>query len=516
MASSEPEDPGPVRGGCPPLVRMSRIEKSYPGVKALRGVDLTVHAGQVMGLVGENGAGKSTLLKILAGAIAPDAGTIEVDGAATTLRSPRDSQKAGIAVIYQELMLAEHLSVAENVFAGREPSRRGRGIDFRAMNAATAALLARLGVKVAPTERVGRLNVARRQMVEIAKALSMQARLIVMDEPTSSLTEDEVDSLLGVVRALSAEGVGVVYVSHRMREVFDVATDVTVLRDGALVTAAPIASLTPDAVVRHMVGRDLVDMYGRREQPLAADAPEVLRVTGLRAEPRVIDVGFSVRAGEIVGMAGLIGAGRTETALCVFGSLSRTAGELHLDGRQVTLGSPRAAIAAGVAYVPEDRKAHGLFLGLPVRTNISSARLDLVCRAGVVSGAREDDLARRLVRDLTVKTSSVETTVGTLSGGNQQKVVLARWLAHLPKVLILDEPTRGVDVGAKAEIYRLVREVAAMGVAILMISSELPEVLGLSDRILVMREGRLVGELDGPTASEEQVMALATGVEVLT
>jgi ABC-type sugar transport system ATPase subunit len=503
----------------PPLIRMQGIVKSYPGVRALRGVDLVVEPGQVMGLVGENGAGKSTLLKVLAGAITADEGTIEVEGHPTELRTPRDSRDAGIAVIYQELMLAEHLSIAENVFAGREPSRGWRGVDFPAMRRDTASLLRELGIKASPNEQVGRLNVARRQMVEIAKALSTNARIIVMDEPTSSLTEDEVETLLALVARLRERGVSVVYVSHRMREIFAVADAITVMRDGELVGVHRTADVTPDQVVKMMVGRELIDMYGTRPAPPTGPqgAPRraptpVLTVRGLHAGPRVRDVSLTVSAGEIVGLAGLVGAGRSETALAVFGHLHRTEGSVLIDGTEVHLRSPREAIAAGIAYVPEDRKQQGLFLGLPIRTNMSSACLDDVSSNGVLSTRRDRALAERLSKDLRVKASSVETAVGTLSGGNQQKVILARWLARQPKVLILDEPTRGVDVGAKSEIYRLIRSIAAEGVAVLMISSELPEVLGLSDRVLVMREGCLVGELDGPTAHEHEVMAMATGV----
>jgi len=495
----------------PPLIRMRGIVKSYPGVRALQGVDLVVEPGQVMGLVGENGAGKSTLLKVLAGAVTADEGTIEVAGRKVELRSPRDSRDAGIAVIYQELMLAEHLSIAENVFAGREPGRRWGGVDFKAMRQDTADLLRELGIAASPKDQVGRLNVARRQMVEIAKALSTDARLIVMDEPTSSLTEDEVERLLALVQRLRERGVSVVYVSHRMREVFAVADAVTVLRDGELVGVHRTSDVTPDEVVRMMVGRDLIDMYGTRPGPLPQSTP-VLEVRGLNAGPRVRDVSLSVHAGEIVGLAGLVGAGRSETALAVFGHPRPHTGSVLVEGVEMRLRGPREAIAAGIAYVPEDRKKQGLFLNLPIRTNMTATCLDDVSRGGVLSGRRDRALAARLAGDLRVKASSTEMAVGTLSGGNQQKVVLARWLARRPKVLILDEPTRGVDVGAKAEIYRLIRQIAADGVAVLVISSELPEVLGLSDRVLVMREGRLVGELDGAQAQEHEVIAMATGV----
>ncbi|HEX8498941.1 MAG TPA: sugar ABC transporter ATP-binding protein, partial [Actinomycetales bacterium] len=431
-------------------------------------------------------------------------------------RTPRDSQQAGIAVIYQELMLAEHLSIAENVFAGREPTTSWGSVDFARMRRRTAELLAGLGVAAHPDDQVGHLNVARRQMVEIAKALSMDARLIVMDEPTSSLTEDEVETLLDLVRGLRERGVSVVYVSHRMREIFAVADAITVMRDGSLVGVHQVTDVTPDQVVTMMVGRDLVDMYGTRPAPPAEASVPVLEVRGLHAGPRVQDISFTVGAGEIVGMAGLVGAGRSETAMAVFGQNRPSAGTVLVEGREVNLRNPREAIAAGIAYVPEDRKQQGLFLGLSIRTNMSSACLDDVSSGGVVSHRKDRALAGRLAKDLQVKASSVETAVGTLSGGNQQKVVLARWLARRPKVLLLDEPTRGVDVGAKAEIYRLVREIAAEGVAVLVISSELPEVLGLSDRVLVMREGRLVGEMDGSEATEQQVMALATGVHEMT
>jgi ABC-type sugar transport system ATPase subunit len=494
-----------------PLIVMRGIVKNYPGVKALRGVDLRVDPGQVMALVGENGAGKSTLLKVLAGAETADAGTIEIDGTAVSLRTPRDSQAAGIAVIYQELMLAEHLSISENVFAGREPTRPGRGVHFQAMHRATAKLLAELKIDARPTDQVGRLNVARRQMVEIAKALSMNARLIVMDEPTSSLTEDEVTTLLALVRRLKARGVSIVYVSHRMREIFAVADAITVMRDGALVGVHQISEVTPGEVVKMMVGRELVDMYGQRPAIRASMTP-VLEVDGLNAGPRVRDISFTVAAGEILGMAGLVGAGRTETAMAVFGMGRTTSGTVRVDGKRLRLRNPGEAMAAGIAYVPEDRKREGLFLGLPIRTNITSASLGDLSRMGIIGRRKDRNLAMRMARSLRVKAPSVETAVGTLSGGNQQKAVLARWLARRPRVLLLDEPTRGVDVGAKAEIYRLIRDIAAEGVAVVVISSELPEVLGLSDRVLIMCEGRLVGELDAGVADEEQVMALATGV----
>lgn len=495
-----------------PLVAMRAITKRYPGVVALNGVDFEVRSGEVMALVGENGAGKSTLLKILAGAEHADEGTIEVEGEPVQMADPREAQRRGIAVIYQELNLAEHLSVAENVFVGREPRTRVGTIDRADMNRRTGQLLRELRVTASPSTVVGRLNVARRQMVEIAKALSMDARVIVMDEPTSSLTEQEVQTLLQLVRELRAKGVAVIYVSHRMREIFEISDRITVMRDGRLVGVRETAEITPDNVVTMMVGRELTDLFGGETRERATSQNPVLEVTGLNAGDRVKDVSFVVRPGEIVGFAGLIGAGRTETAHAIFGSKARTSGEVRVNGEAISPKHPDDAIRHGVVLVPEDRKREGLFLGLPVRTNIASPSLKRLSRWGFVKGGAEAALSREQAKRLNLRASAVDVPVRTLSGGNQQKVVLARWLALNPKVLLLDEPTRGVDVGAKAELYRIIRGVAREGVGVVVISSELPEVLGICDRIIVMREGRIVGELDALNATEEAVMSLATGV----
>lgn len=495
-----------------PLVAMSGITKRYPGVVALDGVDLEVRPGEVMALVGENGAGKSTLLKILAGAEHPDEGTIEVDGTPVQMVGPREAQRRGIAVIYQELNLAEHLSVAENVFVGREPRTRIGTVDRTEMNRRTAKLLDELHVAASPSTVVGHLNVARRQMVEIAKALSMDARVIVMDEPTSSLTEHEVATLLQLVGELRARGVAVIYVSHRMREIFEIADRVTVMRDGRLVGVRETAELTPDDVVTMMVGRELTDLFGGETSERSVSDECVLEVEGLCSGDRVKDVSFSVRPGEIVGFAGLIGAGRSETAHTIFGSRPRTSGVVRVDGKPLSPRHPQDAIRHGVVLVPEDRKREGLFLGLPVRTNMASPSLRRLSRWGFVRRGAEGALSREQASRLNLRSSAVDVPVGTLSGGNQQKVVLARWLALDPKVLLLDEPTRGVDVGAKAELYRIIRSVARQGVGVVLISSELPEVLGICDRIVVMREGRVVGQLDARAATEEAVMTLATGV----
>ena len=492
-----------------PRVALRDVTKSFPGVKALDGVSLEVRAGEVMALVGENGAGKSTLLKVLAGAQAPDSGSIEMDGKVVQIGSPRAAQALGIAVIHQELNLAEHLTVAENIWVGREHVGRTRLLDRRSMAAATRSLLAELSIDEDPSVQVSRLNLARQQMVEIARALSLDANVIVMDEPTSSLTENEVDTLLALVTRLRSRGVAVIYVSHRLREVFSVADRVTVLRDGRNVVTREIAETTPDEIVRLMVGRDLLDLYGTRPVPVARP-DRVLEIEGICANNGLKDISFDVGRGEIVGLAGLVGAGRTEVARIVFGADPRTSGVIRVEGKELALNNPRAAILAGVGYLPEDRKGQALFLGLDVRPNISSACSGAVSRRGWLNRRADRRLSHGYADRLRIRSSALEQPVGKLSGGNQQKVVLAKWLAVKPRVLILDEPTRGVDIGAKAEIYALIRQIAAEGVGIVFISSELPEVLGLSDRIIVLREGRCAGEIDGTQATEESVMALAT------
>jgi len=495
------------------LISMRGIIKRYPGVIALHNVSLSVEPGEVMALVGENGAGKSTLLKILAGATRADEGIIEIAGQLVQIHSPRDSQAHGIAVIYQELNLANDLSVAENIYVGREPKTRFGTVDFVAMKRGAGRLLASLGIQVSPDEIVGNLNIALRQMVEIAKALLVHARLIVMDEPTSSLTEEEVETLLALVRQLRTTGVSVIYVSHRMREIFEIADRITVMRDGSVIGVCDAHTTSPNDIVQMMVGRELQDLYGVRTVPVDQTATPTLEVRKLSSGPLLHDVSFSVRPGEIVALAGLIGAGRSDAALTIFGAVKRRGGEILIDGKPLALRTPSEAMDAGIGFVPEDRKSMGLFLGLPVRENMSSASLPKVSRFWVISRRRDAELARTYAQQLGLRESAVEVAADTLSGGNQQKVVLARWLARRPKLLILDEPTRGVDVGAKAEIYQLIRRIAAKGVAVLVISSELTEVLGIADRVLVMREGHGVGELDAADATEKRVMAMATGLE---
>ncbi|HET9003871.1 MAG TPA: sugar ABC transporter ATP-binding protein [Gemmatimonadaceae bacterium] len=493
------------------LLEVSGVHKRFGGVHALRGAQLALRAGEVHALVGENGAGKSTLINILAGAIRRDSGSIVFAGEDADFRSPAESQHRGIAVIHQELAMLPTLSVAENLFMGRMPSRLG-WVDRRAMRARARELLAEVGLDVDPATRVSELGVSHQQLVEIAKALSMGARLLIMDEPTASLTEHETQRLLALVRRLRAAGVAIVYVSHRFAEVFAIADRLTVMRDGATVRTMETARTTPPEVVALMVGRDLAHSSSAPAgAPAGAPGDIVLELRGVSRAGSIANVSFDVRRGEIVGMAGLVGAGRSETARAIFGADPHDEGEILLDGRAVHFASPGDALAAGVAMCAEDRKQLALFMDKAVRWNISIARLPAISPAGFVRRRRERALAQGFVDRLRVRTPDLATPVRQLSGGNQQKTVLARWLATEPKLLILDEPTHGVDVGAKAEIYALIRGLAAQGIAILLISSELPEILDLSDRIVVMREGRVAGVVPRAVANEQTIMMLATG-----
>ena len=523
MVLSEPARPD--ESSRPPLLRVERVTKSFPGVLALQDVSLEVHPGEVLGLVGENGAGKSTLMKILSGVYQPDAGEIIFDGKPVVLHSPRQAQDLGISIIYQEFNLMPNLSVEENVFVGREPNA-GKVVRWRQLRKQTTALLDQLGVRLNPGAIVRSLSVAEQQMVEIAKALSLNARLVIMDEPTSALTDTEVTALFEIIRGLKARGLAVIYISHRLEEIFTICDRVTVLRDGELAGELPIAEATPDRIVRLMVGRPLMDLFRpeeaeRRLQSLAERSPApVLEVrglgrTGTGQDPSAIvleDVSFSVRPGEIVGLAGLVGSGRTEIARAIFGADEYDRGEIVVDGQPIRIRSPREAIRLGIGLVPEDRKLQALVLSLAIRENLSLSLLNRLSRFGVVRLAAERALARRMVDALRVRTPSIEQKVLNLSGGNQQKVVIAKWLALHPKILIMDEPTRGIDIGAKAEVHGLMHQLAADGVAILMISSELPEIIHMSDRILVMRQGMIAGELARAEATQEAVMTLATGV----
>ncbi|HEX3786534.1 MAG TPA: sugar ABC transporter ATP-binding protein [Pseudonocardiaceae bacterium] len=500
----------PVDNGAEPArLRITGVSKSFAGVHALRDVSLLARGGEVLALMGENGAGKSTLLKVLSGAHRPDSGTLAVDGDPVEFHSPRDAQRLGVRVIYQEPEIIPHITVAENIYVGSLP-RHGRVFDRKALHRRVRADLDRYGFAEAldPTLLGSQLSPAQRQLVEILRALVTDVRVIAFDEPTSSLSDAEVDNLFLLIGRLRAEGIAVIYVSHRMKEIFQVADRVTVLRDGAVVGTRDTADTDQAALVRMMVGRDLSDMFVRDGRGSGSAGPVMLEVTGLTNDD-VTDISLSVRSGEVLGLSGLVGAGRSELAHAIMGSTTVRSGRISVGGRPVRIRSPRDAIRAGIGFAPEERKAQALLLHRSVRDNISLAVLDRLTVGRFVRRGEERRIADRFVRQLNVRTQSIEALVSTLSGGNQQKVVLARWLARKPRVLILDEPTRGVDVGAKAEIYSVINALAADGVAVIVISSELPEILGLADRVLVMAGGRITGELSHDEATEERVLALA-------
>jgi len=494
-----------------PLLQVRDIEKTFPGVRALSGVSFDVRAGEVHALLGENGAGKSTLIKIVSGVYQPDGGAILVDGREMHFATPEDAKRAGVATIYQELLLFPELTVAENIFLGHAPLAGAGRIDWRAMRARAEDLLASLEIDdLSPDPTVGALTIGHRQRVEILRAISHDARILIMDEPTAALTEIDIRRLFDTVRRLKARGVGVIYISHRLDEIFEIADRVTVLRDGAYVGAREVAETNAAELVQMMVGRRIENLFPKTDVPIGAPVLEATRVV---RRPMTKDVSLVVRAGEIVGLAGLVGSGRSELAQTIFGVTPAESGEIRLAGQAVRIDSPESARARGIAYVPEDRAVQGLVRAMSVLHNFSLAALARLSRFGFVDRSAERRMAEEGVDRFRVRTSSVDEIAGRLSGGNQQKIVLGKWLANNPKLLILDEPTRGIDVGAKAEIHRLMGELAATGVAILMISSELPEVLGMSDRVLVMREGRLVAEFDRAHATSEAVGAAMMGSE---
>lgn len=496
------------------LLQAGGITKSFPGVRALDGVNLTVRRGRLNALLGENGAGKSTLMNILAGVFPPDSGTVTLEGRPVSFRNPREAQAAGISIIFQELNLVPDLSIAENIFIGREPRTRLGLVDFARMNAEAAALLKELELQADPRALVSQLKVGAQQVVEIAKAISFHARVIIMDEPTSAITEHEVAMLFRQINRLKQNGVGLVYITHKLDELPEIADDITVLRDGKLVGAKEFSEVTRDEMIRMMVGRELADLFPKSPVPPGEVVLRARNISLRRPEQAgdfsVRDVSFEVRRGEVLGIFGLMGAGRTELLQTIFGLHPKTSsGEVEVEGRRVEIKSPEDAIAAGLGLAPEDRKAEGMVLGLSVAHNTTLACLPKIERLGLLQPRLERELARGYVNRLRVKTPSLDQAMVNLSGGNQQKVVLAKWLATGPKVLLLDEPTRGIDINAKKEIYELIHELAQGGLGVVMVSSELPEILGLADRLLVLCEGRKTAEFSRAEATEEKVVKAA-------
>lgn len=486
------------------LLEVRGISKSFPGVKALQNVSLDVKKGEVLSLMGENGAGKSTLIKILAGVYSKDQGDIIFQKENVEITSTLASQKLGISVIFQELNLLKNLSVAENIFVGRE-HRRNIWFDKRKTREEARKLMEEVGLYCSPDTRVGELSLSQQQMVEVAKALSLQAKLIIMDEPTSSLTERETETLFGIIEKLRRNGISIIFVSHKMKEVSRISDRVHILRDGAYVGCLEKGNISDDQIIQLMVGRRLEAIFEKQEVQIAET---VLEVQALNTN-MLKDISFHVRKGEILGFAGLVGAGRTEVLRAVFGIDPIQSGRILFEGNEVKISSPGDAIVLGMGFVPEDRKHQGLILDMSVKKNVSLPGLHSLQQFGFIQRAMELRLAEEYIAKLRIKTPHAEQPVVHLSGGNQQKVVLSKWLARSPKLLILDEPTRGIDIGAKKEIYTIMNELAASGVAIIMISSELPEILGMSDRIVVMNEGRVKGVLDRSSASQERIVELA-------
>jgi len=497
-----------------PILQMRNVSKTFPGVKALQNVQLTIYPGEVHSLMGENGAGKSTLMKILSGAYVPDPGAeIQIDGKPVHINGPLSAKAQGIAIIYQELSLSPNLTVAENIYLGRE-ARRGPLIDRAGMFAGCAEILENLGATFGPRTLVGDLSIAEQQMVEVARAIHARSRILVMDEPTTALSSRETERLFKVILRLKAEGLAIIYISHRMAEVYELSERVSVLRDGGYVGTLSGDEIKPESIVRMMVGRDLSSFYKKEHRPGTVNRP-VLEVTDLGDGRRVKRGTFTLHAGEVLGLAGLVGAGRTELARLIYGAEPRTTGTVKLEGKEVNYPTPAEAINGGVVYLTEDRKALGLFLDMTCGDNINLGVIGRDAKfGGWLDRARARLRSLAAIRAMNIRVPGPDMPVGALSGGNQQKVLLSRLLETQPKVLILDEPTRGVDIGAKSEIYRIIDDLAQTGAAVLVISSELPEVVGIADRVVVMREGETRGEVVGLAITEQSIMALATGVEL--
>jgi ABC-type sugar transport system ATPase subunit len=492
-----------------PILRMSHISKRFDMTQALDDVSFDLCPGEIHALLGENGAGKSTLIKIACGVHQPDDGEILFDEQAARIANPRQAQELGIATIHQHVNLYPDLSVLENNYMGRQLTRGKLGlIDWRRMQDEAKAVLESMGVPLNLHTSVGDLSTANQQMVEIAKVLSQKARVLIMDEPTPALSHKEIDTLFAIIRRLRDQGVAIIYISHRLDEVFELADRVTVIRDGRHVGTHPIEEVDYQQVISMMIGRPLAQLFPKQDAEIGEP---ILQMRGLRKGDVLRDITMEVRQGEIVGLTGLVGSGRTELALALFGIAPPDQGEIEVDGKRASIKNPWDALALGIAYLPEDRHRQGIVATMKVKENVSLAILESLSRVGFISLRKEKGLAKEYVEKLAIRTPSIDQQVANLSGGNQQKVVVAKWLASRPRVLILDEPTQGIDVGTKAEIHRLMSELAGQGMCIIMISSELPEILGMSDRILIMRRGSIVGELDRDVATKERIMALATG-----
>ena len=492
------------------IVSMNHISKSFPGVKALDDVHFELRSGEVMALLGENGAGKSTLMKILSGVYTRDDGTMEIFGKEYGDLTPKQAQEVGVAIIHQELNMCRHLSVAENMFLGRELAGKFT-LDNRKMRQEAKRILDDLKIDIDPDQTVGDLPVSKQQMVEIAKALSINAKILIMDEPTSALTAKEIEDLFRIIRKLKAEGRGIVYISHRLEELAEIVDRVTIMRDGQYITNGNFADMTMDQIITNMVGREIKEKFPRVS---CEKGKKVFEVKHLNAGKMVRDINFSLYEGEIVGFAGLMGAGRTETTRAIFGADPKDSGEIWLDGEEIKINCPMDAIKHGVVLAPEDRKKDGLCTKLSIRQNLALPNLDMICNGlGVISSGKEDKLCEEAVQNLRIKTPNVEIDSGNLSGGNQQKVVVGKWLARNSRVVIFDEPTRGIDVGAKVEIYNLMNELKKQGIAVMFVSSEMPEVMGIADRIIVMCDGRITGEVMAQDTTQNEILTMATSFE---